>query len=145
MTTPNLSQESQDLINQDFLDNFKKSIKSRDRWNALTRTLDVMTHILSASTVILAFISGIVATPVIAIIAGGTGTAMLVANQYSNYCLNQYKNQTIIIEEYSKKANVNDVLIDESPQMESDIEQNTAQSATPAPANTPVQNATSPV
>ena len=69
-TTNNLSQTAQMLIDGDFIDNFKSSINSRDRWNALNRGLDIVTHLLSASTVVLAFVSGITTTPIVAIVAG---------------------------------------------------------------------------
>ena len=139
-TTQNLTQEAQNLINSNFMDDFKSAIELKDRWCKTYRSLDILYHILAGSTVVLAFIGGIVVHPVVSIIAGATGTFMLVCTQYSTYAKTQYEAQSAIIEEYSKNANVNDILVDESPEMNSDTEQQNV-----APANTPVHNNNTPV
>ena len=110
----------QKIIDDDFVNNFQKSINSRDRWNYLNRSLDLFAHLSSGISIILAFVAGSVHFPVLSLLAGGFGVGMAISNQYSAYCKTQYKNQSTIIEEMAKKVNANDELVDESATMNND-------------------------
>ena len=116
----------QKIIDDDFVNNFQKSINSRDRWNYLNRSLDLFAHLSSGISIILAFVAGSVHLPVLSLLAGGFGVGMAISNQYSAYCKTQYQNQSTIIEEMAKKVNANDELVDVSATMNND------------PPNTPV-------
>ena len=116
----------QKIIDDDFMNNFQKSINSRDRWNYLNRLLDLFAHISSGISIILAFVAGSVHLPVLSLLAGGFGVGMAISNQYSSYCKTQYQNQSSIIAEMATKINANDELVDESATMNND------------PPNTPV-------
>jgi len=116
----------QKIIDDDFMNNFQKSINSRDRWNYLNRLLDLFAHISSGISIILAFVAGSVHLPVLSLLAGGFGVGMAISNQYSSYCKTQYQNQSSIIAEMATKVNANDELVDESATMNND------------PPNTPV-------
>ena len=118
--------EVQKIIDGDFVNNFQKSINSRDRWNYLNRSLDLFAHLSSGISIILAFVAGSVHLPVLSLLAGGFGVGMAISNQYSSYCKTQYQNQSSIIAEMATKANANDELVDESATMNND------------PPNTPV-------
>jgi len=110
----------QKIIDDDFVNNFQKSINSRDRWNYLNRSLDLFAHLSSGISIILAFVAGSVHLPVLSLLAGGFGVGMAISNQYSAYCKTQYQNQSTIIEEMAKKVNANDELVDESATMNND-------------------------
>ena len=110
----------QKIIDGDFVNNFQKSINSRDRWNYLNRSLDLFAHLSSGISIILAFVAGSVHLPVLSLLAGGFGVGMAISNQYSAYCKTQYQNQSTIIEEMAKKVNANDELVDESATMNND-------------------------
>ena len=112
--------EVQKIIDGDFVNNFQKSINSRDRWNYLNRALDLFAHLSSGISIILAFVAGSVHLPVLSLLAGGFGVGMAISNQYSAYCKTQYQNQSTIIEEMAKKVNANDELVDESATMNND-------------------------
>jgi len=112
--------EVQKIIDGDFVNNFQKSINSRDRWNYLNRSLDLFAHLSSGISIILAFVAGSVHLPVLSLLAGGFGVGMAISNQYSAYCKTQYQNQSTIIEEMAKKVNANDELVDESATMNND-------------------------
>ena len=112
--------EVQKTIDGDFVNNFQKSINSRDRWNYLNRALDLFAHLSSGISIILAFVAGSVHLPVLSLLAGGFGVGMAISNQYSAYCKTQYQNQSTIIEEMAKKVNANDELVDESSTMNND-------------------------
>ena len=112
--------EVQKIIDGDFVNNFQKSINSRDRWNYLNRSLDLFAHLSSGISIILAFVAGSVHLPVLSLLAGGFGVGMAISNQYSAYCKTQYQNQSTIIEEMAKKVNANDELVDESSTMNND-------------------------
>jgi len=116
----------QKIIDDDFVNNFQKSINSRDRWNYLNRSLDLFAHLSSGISIILAFVAGSVHLPVLSLLAGGFGVGMAISNQYSSYCKTQYQNQSSIIAEMATKINANDELVDESATMNND------------PPNTPV-------
>ena len=116
----------QKIIDDDFMNNFQKSINSRDRWNYLNRLLDLFAHISSGISIILAFVAGSVHLPVLSLLAGGFGVGMAISNQYSSYCKTQYQNQSSIIAEMATKVKANDELVDESATMNND------------PPNTPV-------
>ena len=118
--------EVQKTIDGDFVNNFQKSINSRDRWNYLNRSLDLFAHLSSGISIILAFVAGSVHLPVLSLLAGGLGVGMAISNQYSAYCKTQYQNQSTIIEEMAKKVNANDELVEESAMMNNE------------PPNTPV-------
>ena len=100
----------QKIIDDDFVNNFQKSINSRDRWNYLNRSLDLFAHLSSGISIIL----------VLSLLAGGFGVGMAISNQYSSYCKTQYQNQSTVIEEMAKKVNANDELVDESATMNND-------------------------
>jgi len=119
-TIQTIIQQTQSLIDQDFVNNFQKSINSRDRWNYLNRSLDLFAHLSSGISIILAFVAGSVHLPVLSLLAGGFGVGMAISNQYSAYCKTQYQNQSTIIEEMAKKVNANDELVDESATMNND-------------------------
>jgi len=119
-TIQTITQQTQSLIDQDFVNNFQKSINSRDRWNYLNRSLDLFAHLSSGISIILAFVAGSVHLPVLSLLAGGFGVGMAISNQYSAYCKTQYQNQSTIIEEMAKKVNANDELVDESATMNND-------------------------
>ena len=119
-TIQTITQQTQSLIDQDFVNNFQNSINSRDRWNYLNRSLDLFAHLSSGISIILAFVAGSVHLPVLSLLAGGFGVGMAISNQYSAYCKTQYQNQSTIIEEMAKKANANDELVDESATMNND-------------------------
>ena len=110
----------QKIIDDDFVNNFQKSINSRDRWNYLNRSLDLFAHLSSGISIILAFVAGSVHLPVLSLLAGGFGVGMAISNQYSSYCKTQYQNQSSIIAEMATKANANDELVDESATMNND-------------------------
>ena len=110
----------QKIIDDDFVNNFQKSINSRDRWNYLNRALDLFAHLSSGISIILAFVAGSVHLPVLSLLAGGFGVGMAISNQYSSYCKTQYQNQSSIIAEMATKANANDELVDESATMNND-------------------------
>ena len=110
----------QKIIDDDFVNNFQKSINSRDRWNYLNRSLGLFAHLSSGISIILAFVAGSVHLPVLSLLAGGFGVGMAISNQYSAYCKTQYQNQSTIIEEMAKKVNANDELVDESATMNND-------------------------
>ena len=110
----------QKIIDGDFVNNFQKSINSRDRWNYLNRSLDLFAHLSSGISIILAFVAGSVHLPVLSLLAGGFGVGMAISNQYSSYCKTQYQNQSSIIAEMATKANANDELVDESATMNND-------------------------
>jgi len=112
--------EVQKIIDGDFVNNFQKSINSRDRWNYLNRALDLFAHLSSGISIILAFVAGSVHLPVLSLLAGGFGVGMAISNQYSAYCKTQYQNQSTVIEEMAKKVNANDELVDESATMNND-------------------------
>ena len=112
--------EVQKIIDGDFVNNFQKSINSRDRWNYLNRALDLFAHLSSGISIILAFVAGSVHLPVLSMLAGGFGVGMAISNQYSAYCKTQYQNQTTVVEEMAKKVNANDELVDESATMNND-------------------------
>jgi len=112
--------EVQKIIDGDFVNNFQKSINSRDRWNYLNRSLDLFAHLSSGISIILAFVAGSVHLPVLSLLAGGFGVGMAISNQYSAYCKTQYQNQSTVIEEMAKKVNANDELVDESATMNND-------------------------
>ena len=112
-----LTQQAQQIIDVDVIENFKNNLKSRDRWCTIFRTLDVFSHCFSASSIICAFLGGVIAHPTLPIIAGCCGCIMLISNSYSAYAKKEYQSQCEIIEEYSKKLNVVDDLVDESPEM----------------------------
>jgi len=116
----------QKIIDDDFVNNFQKSINSRDRWNYLNRSLDLFAHLSSGISIILAFVAGSVHLPVLSLLAGGFGVGMAISNQYSSYCKTQYQNQSSIIAEMATKVKANDELVDESATMNND------------PPNTPV-------
>ena len=78
------------------MNNFQKSINSRDRWNYLNQALDLFAHLSSGISIILAFVAGSVHLPVLSLLAGGVG--MAISNQYSAYCKTQYQNQTTVVE-----------------------------------------------
>jgi len=119
-TIQTITQQTQSLIDQDFVNNFQKSINSRDRWNYLNRSLDLFAHLSSGISIILAFVAGSVHLPVLSLLAGGFGVGMAISNQYSAYCKTQYQNQSTVIEEMAKKVNANDELVDESATMNND-------------------------
>jgi len=119
-TIQTITQQTQSLIDQDFVNNFQKSINSRDRWNYLNRSLDLFAHLSSGISIILAFVAGSVHLPVLSLLAGGFGVGMAISNQYSSYCKTQYQNQSSIIAEMATKANANDELVDESATMNND-------------------------
>ena len=125
-TNQSITQQAQQILDHDFVNNFQKSINSRDRWNYLNRLLDLFAHISSGISIILAFVAGSVHLPVLSLLAGGFGVGMAISNQYSSYCKTQYQNQSSIIAEMATKANANDELVDESATMNND------------PPNTPV-------
>ena len=109
--------EVQKIIDDEFVNNFQKSINSRDRWNYLNRSLDLFAHLSSGISIILAFVAGSVHLPVLSLLAGGFGVGMAISNQYSAYCKTQYQNQSTVVEEMAKKVNANDELVDESATM----------------------------
>jgi len=125
-TNQSITQQAQQILDHDFVNNFQKSINSRDRWNYLNRLLDLFAHISSGISIILAFVAGSVHLPVLSLLAGGFGVGMAISNQYSSYCKTQYQNQSSIIAEMATKINANDELVDESATMNND------------PPNTPV-------
>ena len=112
----NINLEIQNEINQDFITNFKNAIISRDRWNALNRSLDIFSHLCSATGISLAFVAGSIHLPIISLFAGGFMTVMTISNSYSKYCQENYKTQSEYIKEMSKEINANDILIDEPQQ-----------------------------
>ena len=116
----------QKIIDDDFVNNFQKSINSRDRWCYLNRALDLFAHLSSGISIILAFVAGSVHLPMLSLLAGGFGVGMAISNQYSAYCKTQYQNQSTVVEEMAKKVNANDELVDESATMNNE------------PPNTPV-------
>jgi len=119
-TNQSITQQAQQILDHDFVNNFQKSINSRDRWNYLNRLLDLFAHISSGISIILAFVAGSVHLPVLSLLAGGFGVGMAISNQYSSYCKTQYQNQSSIIAEMATKANANDELVDESATMNND-------------------------
>ena len=125
-TNQSITQQAQQILDHDFVNNFQTSISARDRWNALNRFLDVFAHISSGISIILAFVAGSVHLPVLSLLAGGFGVGMAISNQYSSYCKTQYQNQSSIIAEMATKINANNELVDESATMNND------------PPNTPV-------
>jgi len=125
-TNQSITQQAQQILDHDFVNNFQKSINSRDRWNYLNRLLDLFAHISSGISIILAFVAGSVHLPVLSLLAGGFGVGMAISNQYSSYCKTQYQNQSSIIAEMATKVKANDELVDESATMNND------------PPNTPV-------
>ena len=112
--------EVQKIIDDEFVNNFQKSINSRDRWNYFNRSLDLFAHLSSGISIILAFVAGSVHLPVLSLLAGGFGVGMAISNQYSAYCKTQYQNQSTVIEEMAKKVNANYELVDESATMNND-------------------------
>ena len=125
-TNQSITQQAQQILDHDFVNNFQKSINSRDRWNYLNRLLDLFAHISSGISIILAFVAGSVHLPVLSLLAGGFGVGIAISNQYSSYCKTQYQNQSSIIAEMATKVKANDELVDESATMNND------------PPNTPV-------
>ena len=125
-TNQSITQQAQQILDHDFVNNFQKSINSRDRWNYLNRLLDLFAHISSGISIILAFVAGSVHLPVLSLLAGGFGVGMAISNQYSSYCKTQYQNQSSIIADMATKVKANDELVDESATMNND------------PPNTPV-------
>ena len=121
-----ITQQAQQILDHDFVNNFQTSISARDRWNALNRFLDGFAHICSGISIILAFVAESVHLPMLSLLAGGFGVGMAISNQYSAYCKTQYQNQSIVVEEMAKKVNANDELVDESATMNNE------------PPNTPV-------
>jgi len=126
----------QKIIDDDFVNDFQKSISARDRWNALTRFLDVFAHICSGISIILAFVAGSVHLPVLSLLAGGFGVSMAISNQYSSYCKAQYESQSTLIQAMAKQVNATDELVDESATMNNDPQLPSTPAATPA--NSPV-------
>ena len=107
----------QKIIDDEFVDNFTKSLKSRDRWNALNRFLDVFAHLCSGLSIILAFVAGSVHLPLLSLLAGGFGVGMSISNQYSSYCKTQYENQSSVIQQMANVVHAKDELVDESATM----------------------------
>ena len=75
----------QKIIDDDYVYNFHKSVNSRDRWNALNRILDVVAHLCSGVSIILAFFAGSVKMPLLSLLEGGFGVGMNISNWYSAY------------------------------------------------------------
>ena len=113
-----ITQTAQILINDDFVENLKFSISSRNRWNYLNRTFDFSSQIFIGSCVILTFISGGLHIPAIALTAGTIGVIGQVCYTLSGYSKRQYESQTKIIEKMSEKVKAEDILVDETQTMQ---------------------------
>ena len=110
----NLNQEIQQIINVDFESNFKQSISSRNRWNAIYHFCNIFSHLLIGATVILSFVSGGVHLPFLSLVAGSCGVGSQISTQYSEFAFQQYKNQSGLLQQMSKEVQATDDLVDET-------------------------------
>ena len=99
----NITIEIQNEINQDVVNEWKNSLKARDRWSFPTHFFDIGSHVLSGACVILAFISGGTYISQLALASGALGTASQVFFQFSLYCCKQYQLQSDLISKISVK------------------------------------------
>lgn len=118
---PALQAECIVLINNDFRNEIASCIKARVRWQKLNKILDVSAHLFQGTTTILAFVSASIKSQSLSIVAGCTGVCSTVCMSYSQYCKNQYKNSSKMIETMSNNIGVADILPDEEPLMNADV------------------------
>ena len=104
----------QNAVNTDFVSNFNSSLKARNRWNGLTHFFDITSHLLTGTSIILAFVSGGTHISDLALVAGALGTCSQICFQYSLYCFKNYQLQSDLIEKMSTKEHVEDDLVNEN-------------------------------